>query len=228
MATENSNSQIIMERLRTKSSVKLQVYENTLRAFRSMKQIGREMHSEIKKEIGTINKKMTCSFKEKGDFEAELKIATDLIVMTMHTNVFEFPRDHAIMKTSYVKDDPTRSYSGIIYIYNFLADSIKYNRINDVGYLVGRIFINKENHFFVEGKRQLGFLFNNFTNEELTREKLKEILESAILYCIDFDLLTPSFENMKEVSVQEIVQYTSAMSLKTGKRLGFRFEADQE
>ena len=55
----------------------------------------------------------------------------------------------------------------MINIYNFLADSFKYNRLNDVGYLVGRVFLNKDLHYFVEGKRQLGFLYNDFVNDKL-------------------------------------------------------------
>ena len=35
------------------------------------------------------------------------------------------------------------TFCGIINIYNFLSDSFKYNRESDLGYLVGRIFINK-------------------------------------------------------------------------------------
>ena len=40
---------------------------------------------------------------------------------------------------------------------------------NDLGYLIGRIFINHENHFMVQGKRQLGFLYNDFINQLLIK-----------------------------------------------------------
>lgn len=226
---ENSGKiEKIIELLNKKSQVKFQVYNNTLEVFKQFKQTAKTIHHEIKNEVTSIHRHMSCSFKDKGDFEAELKIASDLILLTMHTNTFEFPRDHAIMNTSYVKKDDTRSFCGIIYIYNYLADSFKYNRLNDVGYLVGRIFINKENHFFVEGKRELGFLFNNFMGDPLDKGKIRQILESAILYSIDFDLLTPSFDQMKEVSVQDMLNYSRSLTIKTGKRLGFRFEADKD
>ena len=38
-----------------------------------------------------------------------------------------------------------------------------------MGYCIGRIFINKENHYFVEGKRQLGFLYNDFMNSKMNK-----------------------------------------------------------
>lgn len=218
----------MIELLNEKSKVKFQVYENTLQVFRQFKQIAHAIYLDIKTDVPSIHKGMTCSFKDKGDFEAEIKVASDLMLMTMHTNVFKFSRDHAIMKTSYVQEDPTRGFCGIIYLYNYLADSFKYNRLGDVGYLVGRVFVNKENHFFVEGKRELGFLFNNFMGEPLDATKIRQILESALTYCIDFDLLTPAFDQVKEVSVHEMLSYSNSLSIKTGKRLGFRFEADPD
>ena len=92
----------------------------------------------------------------------ELKFAGDVLIFMMHTNVFEFPRHHEIMRTSYIRDDKNRSYCGIINIYNFLADSFKYNRENDIGYLIGRVFINYENHYYIEGKKELGLIYNDF------------------------------------------------------------------
>lgn len=223
---KSEKTEKIIQLLHDKSLVKFQVHENTQRIFNQFKNAAQQIIKELKPNIGGIHKNISCHFRDKGDFEAEIKIASDLILLTMHSNTFEFPRDHAIMQTSYVKEDVTRSYCGVIYIYNYLADSFKYNRLNDVGYLIGRVFVNRENHFFVEGKRELGFLFNNFHNEPITTEKIKQIVESALLYSIDFDLLTPTFDQIKEVSVNDMLSYSKSLNLRTGKRLGFRFEAD--
>jgi hypothetical protein len=119
-----------------------------------------------------------------------------------------------------------KSYCGVINIYNFLADSFKYQRVNDLGYLIARLFVNHEQHFFVEGKRQLGFLYNDFANAVITPEKLQDIVETTIAYCLDFDLFTPPFDEVKVISLGQLEDESSMMSLKTGKRLGFRFQAD--
>jgi hypothetical protein len=116
----------------------------------------------------------------------------------------------------------------MINVYNFLADSFKYNRVNDTGYLVARCFINNEKHFFIEGKRQLGFLYNNFASETIDNKKIRSILESTILYSMDFDLLTPPYDTMKELSVMDIFEVTNAVKIKTAKRLGFKFQADSD
>jgi hypothetical protein len=146
----------------------------------------------------------------------------------MHTNIFEFSRMHEVMKTTYIHDDKQRSYCGVINIYNFLADSFRYNRINDLGYMIGRVFVNKDNHYFIEGKREIGMLFNNFSSSVMTKESARQIVESSVLYTINFDLLTPPYDQVKEVTVFEMQASLENMKLRTGKRLGFRFQADHE
>jgi hypothetical protein len=178
--------------------------------------------------MAKIDEHVVIEFIEKGDYEFHIKFGGDILVFFMHTNVFEFDKSHSMWNTTYVKEDELRAFCGMINIYNFLADSFKYNRINDVGYLVARLFVNKDLHYFVEGKRQLGFLYNDFVNETISKEKIEKIIESAILYSMDFDLLTPHYDAMKEVSVHDVIQVTNAMNIKTGKRLGFKFQADND
>lgn len=225
--SEPTKRELILQRLSEKSVMKFDVYDNLCFIFHEMKKVAREIAEELRKDVSGLKKDVPIEYTEIGDFEFRLKFASDFLVVTMHTNVFEFSRDHEIMKTSYVKEDIMRSYCGVIHMYNFLADSYKYNRLNDIGYLIGRIFVNKDLHYFIEGKRQIGFLYNNFVNEVISKNTIKEIMEAAILYCIDFDLLTPPYDTIKEVSVGEMMQLSSNISLKTGKRLGFKFQADE-
>jgi carbamate kinase len=131
------------------------------------------------------------------------------------------------MTSTYVKEDPTRSYCGIIHIFNYLADSLKYNRVNDVGYMIGRLFVNREQHYFIEGKKEIGLLYDTFSTAQLNQRVIRTIIESAVHYTINFDLLTPSYENMKEVTVEEIQTLLDNIRIRTGKRLGFRFQADK-
>src|SRR5690606_28562898 len=127
------------------------------------------------------DKNVEISFSDNGDFEVQLKFSGDVLVMSMHSNVFGFAPEHAVNQLKYVKDDPDRKYCGIIHIHNFLADSLKYNRTEDMGYLIGRIFINKDAHFFVDGQSQLGFLFNSFWKGKINSEQITEIIELAII-----------------------------------------------
>jgi hypothetical protein len=225
---KQSPRELILRILKEKSSVKQDVYANTVQAFKLMKTTAKQLAAEYKKEALAIDKRVIIEFKEKGEFEFELRVAGDLLIFAMHTNIFEFDKTHPIWRSSYIKEDHSRSFCGIINIFNFLNDSFVYNRVNDLGYVIGRVFINKENHYFVEGKRQLGFLYNDFVHSVVDADSVKAVLESTILYCLSFDLFTPPFDAIKEVSVQDMQMASESMQIKTGKRLGFRFQADTD
>jgi len=70
-------------------------------------------------------------------------------------------------------------------------------------------------------------LYNNFGKEILDEQAARKIVESAILYTINFDLLTPPYDSLKEISLEEMKSIVDSYTLKTGKRLGFRFQADK-
>ncbi|HBI81176.1 MAG TPA: hypothetical protein DDY04_04345 [Bacteroidales bacterium] len=221
-----STQQKIQNLLSEKAVVKQKIYDNTLEVFRIIKEVLKEIEEDYNDKLKGYDKRVRLEYNDQGQYEAELKVAGDLLIFSMHTNVFEFDRDHSIWKLSYVSDNVLNSYCGIIYIYNFLADSFKYNRLDDLGYLIGRIFINRENHYFVEGKRQMGFLYNNFGTAVIDKKALRAIIETAIMYAMEFDLLVPPYDVVKIASVVQLNTKIENARLQTGKRLGFRFNSD--
>jgi len=210
-----------------KSSLKQEVYFKTLDVFRQFRSESEKFINANQKTVKKSKYPLLFEFREKGDFQFELRFGSDILLFIMHTNVFEFSRDHEVMKTDYIRQDKLRSYCGNIMIFNFLADSFKYNRSNDLGYLIGRVFVNRELHYFLEGKRELGMLYTNFAHTSLNIKTIRSIIFSAILYTINFDLLTPPFDDLKEVSQQEMQSQLDSMAIRTGKRIGFRFQADE-
>ncbi len=228
MKQQDEAKKLILDTLKTKACLKQHVFRTTIEIFQDFKEEAEKLCSELQEEICKVDTSVAVEYTEKGDFEFHIKFGGDVLVFFMHTNVFDFDKSHGIWNNSYVKEDELRAYCGMINIYNFLADSFKYNRINDIGYLVARFFVNKDLHYFVEGKRQLGFLYNDFVNGVVDNEKIRKIIESAILYSMDFDLLTPHYDTMKQVTVNEVIEVTNALNLSTGKRLGFRFNADND
>lgn len=220
--------ELILKLLKEKSSLKQEVFHKTIAAFSLLKEVLRETADQLKPEALAIDKRLIIEYKEKSEFEVELRVAGDVLIFYMHTNVFEFDKSHPLWKSSYVRENPDFSFCGQIHVYNFLSDSFRYNRVNDLGYLIGRIFLNVENHYFVDGKRQLGFLYNDFAKNVVDHAALKKVVESLILYVLDFDLFTPPFDAVKEVSVSQILEASMSMQMKTAKRLGFRFQADTD
>lgn len=228
MAKSNSEQKDLFSRIYSKSKLKQEVYSNTFDTFQILKKVLENIESKYKKSTNKLEKTEELNFevKQNGKFELEVKFGGDILLFMMHTNVFEFPRKHSVMHTTYIKDNTNRSYCGVIYIYNFLADSFKYNRVNDLGYLIGRVFINNEKHYFVEGKKELGFIYNNFGENIITEKSINEIATAAIDYTLNFDLLCPPYETQQEISVHLIKNTLDTISLKTGKRIGFKFQAD--
>ncbi len=222
-----SARETISELLQQKAVLKQDVYHNTLDVFKQLKGVLADTVKDVRADFGSADKRVDFHFRDNGDFQAEIKIAGDVLVFYMHTNVFQFDKSNSLWRTSYLREDDERSYIGIINVYNFLADSFKYQRESDLGYLIARIFVNKEDHYMVQGKRQLGYLYNDFVNSVVSTDALRSIVESSILYTLDFDLYTPPYENMQQVTVEEIQSITSSTSLATGKRMGFRFGLEE-
>jgi hypothetical protein len=59
-------------------------------------------------------------------------------------------------------------------------------------------------------------------------EAARKIIESSIRYTLNFDLLTPPYDQVKILSVHEIQTTIDNTKIKTGKRLGFKFQADHD
>lgn len=219
----------ILKVIKEKSSIKQDIFQETLTAFRLIKDLAKSEAELLKKEVFTIDKRVTIEFKDRSDFMFELKVAGDLLVFQMHTNIFEFDSAHFIKKSPYVQKNEMLSFCGLINVYNFLADSFKYYRVNDVGYLMARVFLNKESHYFVEGKnRKISMNHSDFGNTKFSPEKALHLLQTIILASLEFDLFTPPYDTQKEITVSEINETNNNISIQTGKRLGFKFQFEDE
>ncbi|MDO5488412.1 MAG: hypothetical protein Q4F42_08030, partial [Rikenellaceae bacterium] len=182
----------ILATIINKSTLKQHIFDNTFTTFNELKDVLFEIASELDDDLdGKLDKRVRIEYRDRGKFEAQLQIASDLLIFRMHTDVFEFDSNHIIWQNEYVQRERDNSYCGVIDIYNFLSDSFKFNRNADEGYLIGRLFINREKSFFVEGKRQTLQRPMHFGQKQITREALVSIMETAINYAINFDLLVP-------------------------------------
>ena len=211
----------IVELLKTKASTKQDVCRKTKEVFAEFQKYLKAKSDVVNNELS--DKDVQVIYSSAGDFESKLKFSGDTLLFHMHSNVFDFPNSHSIHKTKYVKQDKLRSFCGVINIYNFLSDSFKYNRMNDAGYLIARVFINKDKHFFVEGDKQLGFLFNDFINQQINTDQIDKIINETMVYALNFDLQAPNFNDVKVVSVHQILDMNNNQKLKTAKRMGYKF-----
>jgi hypothetical protein len=208
--------------------LKQDIFKLTGETFELFKKELKLVAESLHEKVAQFDKRIVVEYHSSSPFSIQIRTAGDLMIFEMHTNVFLFDDSHKVWSLSYVQEDTERAYCGLISIYNFLSDSLKYKRVNDVGYLIGRLFLNKEGHFMVEGKRQMGFLYNHFSTDVLTPDKVREVIESAILYCLNFDLLTPPYDAVQEVTFSQMSENAQVINAVTGKRLGFRFHHDED
>lgn len=228
MTTVKSGQRLIIDALQVKACAKQGIYRTTLEVFAQLKQQLQQTQEHISDVFSRIDPSVIIEYRELGEFEAELKFGGEILYFSMHTNVFTFDGAHEIHRMKYVQEDPLRGYFGMITVYNFLADSIKYNRPNDLGYLIARIFVNQEKHFFVDGEKPLSFLFNELDKMELSEGHIKSIIESTILYALDFELFVPPFKEVSQLTVSEKMLMSGNAALRTAKRLGFQRNEERE
>ena len=226
MEDQNAKKQQIIGILKDKSLLKQMVFDNTFSSFCTVKDILKNLSKDVNGSLGNVDARIRLEYTDRSSFDAQIKVAGDILLFSMHSNIFQFDREHPAWKTAYIQKNKYNAYSGIINIYNFLADSFKYSRLDDLGYLIARIFINHENQYFVEGKRQMGMLFTNYGSEQISKESLQVIIETAIQYSLEFDLLVPPYDTVKIATVGQVEAKIQHSRITTGKRLGFQFNSD--
>lgn len=212
--------------IESRSVLKRDVYELTIERFKELKDVLKELSEDWTAKVHDIDPRLEVKYEDVGENYCQLTIAGDVLLFYMHTNVFKFAEKSYYWKSGYLNEDPKRGYCGTIQVYNFLADSLRYHRDKDVGYMLARIFINSENHFFVEGKRKLGYLFNDFAHSELGADCLRKLVMAIVLDTLSFDLFVPPYEKVQLISLREATEIRNMISLRTGKRLGFQFGLD--
>ena len=223
MSIENSP---LVTAILQKGGIAKDVTDKAYAVLQSIKLVMQRLETDLRKQVVAADPRIKIQYHDRGTFEAEIKVGEDLLIFIMHTNAFVFDAGHPVWKTGYVSLDQSRGTVGMISVYNFLSDSFKFDRRNDIGHLVARMFVNREGHFFEEGKRQLGVLFNDYANMQADETLLRSFIESVIAFSIDIDVNVPPFDAMKEITVYEAMVNTMQSTVTTGKRLGFKFESE--
>jgi hypothetical protein len=206
----------IVATLRDKAILKQHIYRNTLEVFQRMKAIGRDLTRRLSERFVDVDKEVVIDFVDDSEFEFTLKFSGDVLIFTMQTNVQTFGEEHILRKSPYILKDDHRGYYGAITVYNFMADSLKYNRLNDPGYLLARMVVNFENHFYIEGVRQMSFLHPDIAENIIDEPTLQSFIEGAILMAVEQDLYAPAFHDVQFIPLGLKLQDQMAGAAKVG------------
>lgn len=215
-----SNDRIV-ELIKLKGKANEQAFNNCRNFFNLLRIHLRKTEQQLKSIITPVEPSITIEFEDKGRLEVRFRFANDVLLFYMPATVVTFEANHPVMKTTYIKEKPMRSLCGMIYVYNFLNDSLKYNRTGDVGELTARIFVNSENHFLMEGKRQLGILYNDLPSSEVNEEDVNLIIKQLIIHVLEVDPVAAPFDARPVVALQEIIDSSTPAAMVSGKRFGF-------
>ena len=215
----------IFEGLKQKSTAKQAIYRNTLAAFDCLRQVSQELVVELTRKLTPLDSSVVIEYRPVNDMEFHIKFSGDLLVFVMHSNVVTFPDDYGPMPSKYVEEDFRRRFFGHIMAYNFMADSIKYQRLNDPGYLVGRLLVNIDNHYFLEGVQQLELPDNDMSDNIITAEGMRLFVESAMIAAVNNDLIAPPLPEIKKISVKQKLEN---QQVSRGSKVGFSFYNEQK
>ncbi|UOR06063.1 hypothetical protein MUN82_02955 [Hymenobacter aerilatus] len=214
----------IFEGLKQKSSAKQQIYRNTIATFDLLRQVSQELVVELSRKISPLDSSVLVEYRPINDMEFHIKFSGDLLVFVLHSNIVTFPDDYGPMNTTYVEADFRRRFFGHIMAYNFMADSVKFQRMNDPGYLVGRLLVNIDNHYFLEGVQQLELPDHDMAASPITPEMLRLFVESAMIAAVNNDLIAPPMNEIKKITVKQKIEN---QQVSRGSKVGFSFSHQQ-
>jgi hypothetical protein len=227
MESQTGLSSKILQAIIDKSNLGQRVSDNTYSVMQQIKEILHELAADLDEELEEkLDERVRIEYRDRGKYEAHFVFGENMLIFSMHTDVFQFGRDDAIWQNPYIAREPANGYCGIINVWNFLKDSFEHKRLGDEGYLVARVFVNRDMQFFVEGKRQIVYRRESFGDQKVNKEVLTDIIEEAIDYSLHFDLLVPPYDSQKVAEVEQFNTKFENSKMRTGKRLDYEFRTN--
>ena len=210
----------IQRLLENKSAAKQITFRKLLEAFEVLAKEARRVMAELKKKGKPGDQDVTVDFKRINEHEFQLKLAGDLLIFVMHTNIVTFDETHDVMKDPYIREKDINRYFGQIMIYNFMSDSVKFHRINDPGYLLARLLINHDGRYIIEGEGKLGVVFSHISDTSISESDLNILVKLALTLAIENDLMAPPYPQVKFITLHQKIEKTQELG--AGQKIGFR------
>jgi hypothetical protein len=220
MEAEKDQLEHIQRMLENKSTAKQITYKILISAFESLAKESKRVVGELKKKVKPSDQDVTVDFKRINEHEFQVKLAGDLLIFVVHTNIVTFDEGHDVMKDPYIKENDINRYFGQIMIYNFMSDSIKFNRVNDPGYLLARLLVNHQGRYIVEGEGKLGAVYSHISPAPITEHDLNILVKLALTLAIENDLMAPPYPDVKFITLYQKLEKTQELG--AGQKIGFR------
>jgi hypothetical protein len=217
---ENDPLDQIKSLLESKSTAKQITYKNLLNAFHVLAAESQQIVGELKARVMPGDDDVTIEYSMVNSHEFHIKLAGDLLIFVLHTNIVSIDGSHPVMQEPYMKEKEVNRYFGQIMIYNFMADSLKFHRINDPGYLIARLLINHEGRYVIEGDGHLTGIANKISSQPIVDAELSILVKLALMLAIENDLVAPPFPDVRYITLFQKMEKT--MELGAGRKIGFQ------
>ena len=204
--------------LESKSTAKQTAYKHVSKAFSVLLDESKAVVEDLKQRVKSTDKDVTVEFTGINAFEFDVKLAGDMLMFVMGTNIVTLEESHPIMDEAYIRENDVNRYFGQIMVYNFMAESLKYNRSHDPGYLLARLMVNHENRFFIEGDKELE-VYNRISQNALSEDDLQRMVRIVLKMAIENDLVAPPFTEVKSITLNQKRDHIMELG---GEKIGFR------
>lgn len=211
--------------LESKSTAKQTAYKHICQAFSVLEDEAKKVVAELKRRAQPSDKDVTVEFNNVNPQEFDVKLAGDMLIFVLGTNIVTLEESHPIMKEEYILENEVNRYFGQIMIYNFMAESLRYNRTNDPGYLLARMMINHENRYFIEGEREL-VAYNQISDGPISDDILEKVVKIVLKMAIENDLVAPSFTEVKAITLNQKRDHN--LELGGAQKIGFKMSYEQK
>lgn len=214
----------IYEGLKQKASAKQTIWRHVQATFADLREVSQEIVAELTRRLTPVDENVVIEYKSVSEFEFHIRFSGDLLVFVLHSNVITFADDYPLLESDYVQADFRRRFFGHIMAYNFMADALRYSRMQDTGYLMGRLLVNIEQKIFLEGAQELNMpLAEREAVQPLDPgpNPLRQFIESAMIAAVNNDLLAPDLDAIRQLTVKQKLE--NQQLNQPPRKVGFTF-----
>jgi len=212
----------IVSKIQSTSKLKQNLFVQAMDLFQLLEQSSRTLAEKLSAVCGPENI-VPLKVEKINDYEFVFQAGGDVLVFILQSNIVRLSEETYLSKSKYLKSDASLNYFSQILVYNFLSETIKNERLDDPGYLLGRLMVNRENKFFLEGDRKMVYHFPELKENPVTEQKMHEFIELLLSAALDNDLLAPAFGDIMIITYLQKLEHTSGMG--HPKKIGFELFA---
>lgn len=217
----------IFDGLRQKATAKQTIWQNAQAVFEQLRHVSQEIVRLLAQRLSPADTGVVIEYRSVSEFEFHIRFSGDLLVFVLHSNVVTFAEDDPLLQGEYVAEDFRRRFFGHIMAYNFMADALRYARMQDTGYLMGRLLVNIEQKLFLEGAQELNMPIAErqaLQPLEMGYGTLRQFVESAMIAAVNNDLLAPDLDSIRQLTVKQKLENQQLNA--PPRKVGFTFGSD--